>query len=333
MKFFYTVTVVCLFIFWNQAYSDTLQDVRKRDHLLCGITVNSPAFSTINEEGERIGIDIDHCKTISAAVLGKISIEYVPLTPHTAFTTVQSGGVDVFCGGASWTYTRDTASGLDFTGVYFYGGQGFVVHKDLAINSVNELSGATICVVQGTINEQNLSDYFDNNALEYKSLTFSDFDKGLHAYHMRRCDAFTTNRAGLAIRAMNFANREQHIILPDLISKEAQAAVVRQGDDRWRDIVFWAFNVRVGAEELGVNQQNVIAMRANSNNTKVKRLLGVTDKFGERLGLSNDWGFNVIHLVGNYDDIWQRNFGYTGLDRGVNHLWTNGGLLFAIPFR
>lgn len=337
MRIFSRVQLSFLFIYvaaaGNPAHGDTLDEVRERGYLLCGITENSPAFSTINENGERAGMDIDHCKTVSAAVFGKISVEYVSLTPHTAFTTLQSGGVDLFCGGASWTYLRDTALGLDFSGIYYYGGQGFIVHKDLGVSRVRELDGATVCVAQGTTNEQNLADYFYSRGLTYTALTFSDFDKGLHAYHMRRCDAFTTNRAGLAIRAMKFPDRDRHVILPDLISKEPQAAVVRQGDPRWRDIVFWSLNVRVAAEELNINQSNVAMLRANSTDPETRRLLGVTGGLGKRLGLSNEWAYNVIYLVGNYNDIWTRNFGYTGLERGLNALWTNGGLLFAVPVR
>jgi general L-amino acid transport system substrate-binding protein len=315
------------------AMAGTLEDVRERGSLRCGISENSPSFSTINEDGERVGIDIDHCKTISAAVFGEIKIEYVVLTPHTAFTTVQSGGVDVFCGGATWTFTRDVPMGLDATGIYFYGGQGFVTRRDANVRSVADLDGATICVVQGTTNEQNLADYFAAHELEYKSLTFSDFERGLSAYRSGRCDAFTTQRTGLAIRAMGWPDREEHLILNALISKEPQTALVRQGDDAWRDLVFWAFNARVAAEELGVSQANVEDMRAKSNNPEIQRLLGVTGNFGSELGVGNDWAYQVIRLVGNYEDIWERSFGYLGLERGPNALWTESGLMFAVPMR
>lgn len=311
----------------------TLEDVRERGALRCGISENSPSFSTINEDGERVGIDIDHCKTISAAVFGEIKIDYVVLTPHTAFTSVQSGGVDVFCGGATWTFTRDVPMGLDATGIYFYGGQGFVTRRDANVRRVADLHGATICVVQGTTNEQNLADYFAARNLDYESLTFSDFERGLSAYRSGRCDAFTTQRTGLAIRAMGWPDREDHVILNELISKEPQSALVRQGDDNWRDLVFWAFNARVAAEELGVSQANVEEMRAKSNNPEIQRLLGVTGSFGRELGVGDDWAYHVIRLVGNYEDIWERSFGYLGLERGPNALWTEGGLMFAVPMR
>lgn len=313
--------------------ADTLERVRERGTLRCGISENSPAFSTINEDGERVGIDIDHCKTISAAVFGAIQIEYVTLTPHTAFTTVQAGGADVFCGGATWTFTRDVPMGLNFTGIYFYGGQGFIVHRDSGVRRVDDLDGATICVVQGTTNEQNLADHFTERNLRYKSLTFSDFERGLMAYRGNRCDAFTTQRTGLAIRAMAWRDRDDHVILDELISKEPQAAAIRQGDDQWRDILFWAFNARVAAEELGVSQANVVNMREQSNNPEVQRLLGITGGFGEKLGLEDDWAYQVIRLVGNYDDIWQRNFAPLGFERGPNALWSDGGLMFAVPMR
>ena len=329
-KFFY-LCITCLL--FSDISADTLEEVKRRGYLLCGISENSPGFSTINDNAERVGFDIDHCKTISAAVLGKINIQFIPLTPNTAFTTVQAGGVDLFTGGATWTYTRDTSLGLDFTGIYYYGGQGFITHKDLGIKTVNNLNNATICVAQGTTNEQNLADYFDSHNINYTAVTFSDFERGMSAYRIRRCDAFTTNRAGLAVWVQTFPDSDKHVILPDLISKEPQSGVVRQGDDRWRDILFWSFNVRIAAEEFGINQNNVNEVRKTSNNVVVLRLLGNIDNLGERLGLSNDWAYNIIKLVGNYNDMWERNFGSSGIDRGLNHLWSNGGLLYALPIR
>jgi general L-amino acid transport system substrate-binding protein len=315
------------------AAADTLDTVRERGYLRCGITEANPGFSSVNSKGERIGFDIDQCKTVAVAVFGEAKIEYVPLTATTAFLTTQSGGVDVFAGGATWTYTRDTSLGLNFTYVYYIGGQGFLTHKESGVRKVADLEGATICIPQGTTTEQNLADYFSEKGLHFIALNFSDFNQALLAYRMGRCDAITENRAGLAIRANAFADREEHVVLTEQISKEPQAAMVRQGDDRWNDILFWSFNARIAAEELGINQANVETARKASSNIEVQRLLGVVDNFGEKLGLSNDWAFNVIQQVGNYKDMWERNFGPFGLDRGINSLWSDGGAMYAIPFR
>ena len=315
------------------AQADTLEEVRKRGFLRCGIIEGSPGFSTIDDEGNRLGFDIDHCKTISAAVFGKISIEYIPITPHTVFTLLQSGGLDIFPGGATWTYLRDTALGLDFTGVYMYAGQGFVVRRDANIKAIADLDGATICVAQGTTLEQNLADYFDANTLRYIAITFADMDKGLQAYRAKRCDAFTNERGATAGRIFNWLDRDEHVILDQVISKEPFAALVRQGDARWRDIALWSFNAQIAAEELGVNQANVDAMRENSRDAEVKRLLGVDGNFGRRMGLADDWAYRIIKIVGNYDDMWQRHFAPIGLSRGLNALWKDGGLHSALPFR
>lgn len=283
--------------------------------------------------GERIGFDVDHCKTVAAAIFGKPRVEFVLITPHTAFTTLLAGGMDILCGGATWSFTRDTVLGLDFSNVYYYGGQGFLVHRDLGVSRVADLDGATICVAQGTTNELNLADYFKTHGLGYRSVTFSEFERGIQAYQMRRCDAFTTNRAGLAAWAMGFRDPENHVVLAEQISREPQAAVIRQDDPRWRDLVIWIFNVPVLAEELGVNQANVDAMRKHSKDPEVQRLLGVIDDAGAKLGLANDWAYHVIREVGNYQDVWQRHFGPARMERGPNALWSSGGLIFALPMR
>lgn len=315
------------------AVADTLQEVLARGNLRCGITENSPGFSTINAAGEREGFIIDQCKTISAAVFGRISVEYVGLTPQTAFVSLQAGRVDVFAAGATWTFRRDIAMGLDFTGVSYYAGQGFLVRKSGEITAVADLDGATICVTQGSTNEQNLADYFVAHGLEFTPVTFADMDNALEAYEMGRCDAVTNEKLSLAGRRKSLRNPEEHVVLGEMISKEPVAAAVRHGDDRWRDIVAWSFNARLAAEELGVTQANVDKMRAESSNAEVRRLLGVTGGFGRDMGLSDDWAYEIIKLVGNYGDVWERNFTPMGVDRGLNNLWSNGGLLSALPFR
>lgn len=315
------------------ATAGTLQEVKKRGFLRCAIVEASPGFSSITDKGERVGFDIDHCKAISAAIFGAIKIEYVPITPQTVFTLLQSGGVDIFPGGATWTFLRDTTMGLDYGGVYLYAGQGFLVRRDSGIHGVDDLKGATICVAQGTTLEQNIADYFRSKSLPYKIVTFANIERAMDAYQAGRCDAFTNERTALAGRMQALVRPADHVILPDVISREPMAPMVRQGDAQWRDLTLWTFNAQIAAEELGVTQANVETMRKTSVNMEVQRMLGVKGDFGRYLGLSNDWAYNVIRLVGNYNDSWERNFTPLGLERGLNRLWKDGGLFMALPFR
>jgi len=324
---------IVLLLWTSFTQADTLDEVLDRGILRCGITENSPGFSTINAAGEREGFVIDQCKTISAALFGRMSIEYVALTPQTAFVSLQTRRVDVFAAGATWTFRRDAAMGLNFTGVSYYAGQGFLVRKSALVNKVSDLDGATICVTQGSTNEQNLADYFLAHDLAFTPVTFADMDKALEAYDMKRCDAITNERLSLAARKSSLRRPEEHQVLGDVISKEPVGAVVRHGDDRWHDIVLWSLNVRLAAEELGVNQANVDSVRAHSSSAEIQRLLGVTGGFGKHLGLSDDWAYQIIKLVGNYNDVWERNLGPMGVERGLNRLWYDGGLLSALPFR
>jgi len=313
--------------------ADTLSEVKKRGFLKCGITESGVGFSYINASGERAGFEVDHCKTIAAAVFGEMKIEYVLATPQTGFTLLQSGGIDLFPAGATWSYLRDTSLGLDYAGIYFYDGQGFMVRKEKQVTHVKQLAGATICVAQGTTLEQNLADFFENVNLPYQLITFADTDKALEAYQADRCDALTMQRAALAARTAGMHDRDQHHVLDETISNEPQGPLVRQNDSQWRDIVWWSFNVRLLAEVHGINQSNVEAVRRESGNREVQRLLGVYGDFGSVLGLSNDWAYDIIKLVGSYQDVWERNLSPIGLDRGPNKLWRDGGLMFALPFR
>ncbi len=330
----YVTGIIFLFFTGSQITdAGTLEEVRERGKLRCGIVESSPGFSSVNDAGQRVGFDIDHCKTISAAVFGEIRIEYVPVTPHTVFTLLQSGGIDIFPGGATWSFIRDVSMGLDYTGVYLYAGQGFLVRRDAGVKSVADLDGATICIAQGTTLEQNMADYFDDHGMSYTPVTFADMDKGLQAYHADRCDAFTNERMSTAGRIALWPDRAEHLILDDVISKEPFGALVRQDDPRWRDIALWSFNARIAAEELGISQENVDTVRENTRNAEIQRLLGVHGEFGEKLGLSNDWAYHIIKLVGNYNDLWERNFTPLGVRRGLNASWKDGGLHSALPFR
>jgi len=324
---------LALFLLPFMVFADTLNDVLTRGLLRCGITENSPGFSTVNKDGEREGFVIDQCKTISAALFGEIRVEYVGLTPQTAFVSLQARNVDVFAAGATWTFRRDVAMGLDFAGVSYYAGQGFMVRKSAKVKSVSDLDGATVCVTQGSTNEQNLADYFTAHGLSFTPVTFGDMEQALQSYEMKRCDAITTERLSLAGRKQSLRAPEEHEVLNIIISKEPVGAVVRHGDDRWRDIVVWSLNARIAAEELGISQANVDHMLEHSANAEARRLLGVTGSFGKDLGLSDDWAYQIIRLVGNYNDVWERNLAPLGVDRGLNNLWFNGGLLSALPFR
>jgi len=326
-------SILLLALACGAAGADTLAEVRERGFLRCGVIEGSPGYSILDDEGNRIGFDIDHCKTVSAAVFGKVSIEYVPITPNTVFTLLQSGGIDIFPGGATWSFTRDATMGLDFTGVYMWAGQGFVVRKSTGVRRIADLDGATICVAQGTTLEQNLADYFDAAGLRYTALTFADIDKGLQAYRSDRCDAFTNERVSTAGRISVWPDRDEHVILDEVISKEPMAALVRQDDARWRDIALWAFNARIAAEELGINQANVSRQRKESQNQEVRRLLGVQGNLGLKLGLSNDWAYDIIRIVGNSEDMWNRHFAPLGVSRGLNRTWRDGGLMSALPYR
>lgn len=313
--------------------ADTLDEVKARGFLKCGITESGVGFSYLNAQGERAGFEVDHCKTIAAAVFGELKVEYVLATPQTGFTLLQSGAIDLFPAGATWSYLRDTSLGLDYAGIYFYDGQGFMVRKDKNVQQVTDLAGATICVAQGTTLEQNLADFFETAGLTYQLITFTDTDKALEAYQADRCDALTMQRAALAARSAGMYDRSLHHILDETISSEPQGPLVRQNDSRWRDIVWWSFNARLLAELHGISQANVEQVRQESGNREVQRLLGVYGEFGAVMGLSNDWAFDIIRLVGSYADVWQRNLSPIGLERGPNRLWKDDGLMFALPFR
>ena len=318
----------------NEGRADTLSDVLERGLLRCAVIEASPGFSSIDAGGRRYGFDIDNCRTVAAAVLGDAdAIEYIPINPNTAFTTLQSGGVDVFPGGATWTFLRDTALGFDYTGTYLYAGQGFVVRRASGVSRIAQLDGATVCVAQGTTNEQNLADYFRARRMKYSIVTFADVERGLNAYLADRCDAFTTEVFSLAGRIVALRNPGEHRILGEVISKEPLSGLVRQGDPRWRDIVFWAFNSRVAAEEFGITMANVEEVFATTEDAQIRRFLGAEGGFGEKLGLRNDWAYQIVAQVGNYGEVFARHFEPLGLPRGLNALWSDGGLMIAMPYR
>ena len=318
---------------WQGACADLLEDVLKRGFLRCGVTESGPGFSFIDAQGERAGFEADNCRTVAAALFGEPKIEYVIVNPQTVFTMIQAGGIDIFAGGATWSFQRDVSLGIDFTGVYFHDGQGFLVRRAAGVSRVRDLNGATICVTQGTTLEQNLADYFHARRMRYDVVTFANAEMAMQAYRASRCDALSMQRAALAARRIAMPNPQEHVILAETISNEPQAAVVRQGEARLRDLATWAFNARVAAEELGIDQANVDSRKQTAASAEVKRLLGVQGSFGSMLGVRADWAYRVIKVVGNSADVWARNFASIGLERGANALWRDGGLMNALPFR
>lgn len=318
------------------AQTNTLDTVKGRGQLQCGVSTGLAGFGAPNDAGQWQGLDVDICRAVSAAVFKNVDkIKFVPLTAKERFTALQSGEIDLLSRNTTWTMSRDTAAGLNFTGISYYDGQGFMVKKTLDVVSAKELSGASICVQTGTTTELNLADYFRSNKIEYNPVVFEKLSEALGAYNAGRCDAFTTDVSQLYSIRLTLGNANDHIVLPEIISKEPLGPVVRQGDPRWANIVRWTLFAMINAEELGVTQGNVDQMKA-SKNPSVRRLLGVEGEYGAAVGLDNDWAYQIIKLVGNYGESFDRNVGAgspLGIARGQNALWRDGGLQYAPPIR
>ena len=315
------------------AHAATLDDIKKAGALNCGVSQGLPGFSNPDDKGSWTGIDVDYCKALAAAVLGDANkVKFVPLSAKVRFTALQSGEIDVLSRNTTWTFTRDTNLGLNFSGVLYYDGQGFMVRKKLGVKSARELAGAAVCTNTGTTTELNLADYFKSNGMKYKVVAFESANEVVGAYDAGRCDVFTTDRSGLAAQRTKLKNPDEHMVLPEIISKEPLGPVVRQGDDQFFNISRWVLNALIIAEELGVSSKNVDQMMA-SKNPETQRLLGVKGKYGEYIGLDSKWAARAIKAVGNYAEMYERNVTPLGLARGVNMLWTKGGILYAPPFR
>lgn len=314
----------------------TLAAVKQKGILSCGANTGLAGFAFPNDKGEWTGLDVDLCKGVAAAIFNDTSkVRYVPLSAKDRFTALQSGEADLLARNTTWSVSRDTQLGLDFTGVNYYDGQGFMVRKALNITSAKELKGATVCVQQGTTTELNLADFFRSNSMEYQVVAFATADETVKAYDSGRCDAFTTDASGLYAERLKLANLDEHMVLPEIISKEPLGPSVRHGDNQWGDIVRWTHYAMLNAEELGVTSKNVDEMK-NSTNPEIKRLLGTEGAFGEALGLTNDWAYRIIKLVGNYGEVFERNVGESSplkIKRGLNQLWSKGGLQYAPPIR
>ena len=317
-------------------HAATLEDVKAKGWIQCGVSQSLPGFSDFDDQGNWSGIDVDVCRAMSAAIFGDPeNVKYTPLSAKERFTALQSGEVDVLPRNTTWTQTRDTALGLNFAGVNYYDGQGFMVRKDLGVKSALELSGAAACTNTGTTTELNLADYFRANNMDYTVVAFEKADEVVAAYDAGRCDVYTTDQSGLYAQRIKLKDPDAHVILPEVISKEPLGPVVRHGDDEWFDITKWALNCMINAEELGVSSQNVDSM-ADTTNPSIKRLLGTEGDSGKNLGLDADWCKNIIATVGNYGESFDRNLGpetTLKIERGLNALWNQGGIMYAPPIR
>ena len=318
------------------ASAQTLKAVKDRGMLSCGVSQGLPGFSSPDDKGNWTGLDVDICRAIAAAVFNDASkIKFVPLSAKDRFTALQSGEIDVLSRNTTWTLSRDTSLGANFTGVTYYDGQGFMVKKALKVNSALELNSASVCVQQGTTTEQNLADYFKGNNMKYEVIAFGTNDEAVKAYESGRCDVFTTDVSGLYADRLKLANAADHVVLPEVISKEPLGPMVRHGDDQWFDIVKWTLYAMVTAEELGMTQKNVDEM-AKSDKPEVKRAVGTDGNLGEQLGLTKDWLVRIVKAVGNYGESFERNVGAgskLGIARGLNQLWSKGGIQYAPPIR
>ena len=321
---------------WSQSQSQTLKAVKDRGELLCGSNGQLAGFGMPDPQGNWNGFDVDFCRAIAAAIFDDpTKVKFVPLIADNRITALQSGEIDVLSRNTTWTMSRDTALGIDFAAVHYYDGQGFMVHKSLKVTSALELNDAAVCVQQGTTTELNLADYFRTNHMSLKSVTFATADEAIKAYDSGRCDSYTTDSSGLYAERVLLGDPGGSIVLPEVISKEPLSPAVRQGDDAWEDLVRWTHYAMVDAEELGVSKSN-LDDQMKSANPETRRLLGVEGKFGESLGLTNDWAYRIIKHVGNYGESFERNVGQGSplkIARGLNAMWTKGGLQYGLPIR
>ena len=319
------------------ASAGTLDDVKARGELVCGSNTGLTGFGAPDANGNWVGFDVALCRAVAAAVLGDpTKVKFVPTTGETRFTALSSGEVDVLVRNSTWTYSRDNDLKFDFVAVNYYDGQGFMVKKDLGVTSAKELDGATICIQTGTTTELNLADFFKSNNISYTPVTVADDAEAQRQYMAGACDAFTTDASGLAASRATLPDAENHIILPEIISKEPLGPVVRHGDNNWGDIVRWTYFALLIAEEKGITQANVEEIAASSTDPEVRRLLGVEGDMGVMMGVDNAWAKNAIKAGGNYGEIFAANIGEStpiGLARGLNELWSKGGLQYAPPVR
>ncbi len=315
----------------------TLDAVKNKGFVQCGVSDGLPGFSFTDSKGEYKGIDVDVCRAVAAALFGDASkVRFTPLTAKERFTALQSGEIDVLSRNTTWTSSRDSGMGLMFTAVTYYDGQGFLVNKKLGVKSAKELDGATVCIQAGTTTELNLADYFRSSGMKFTPITYSTSDESAKSMEAGRCDVLTSDQSQLYAQRIKLAKPDDYVVLPEVISKEPLAPAVRRGDEDWFTIVKWAQFAMVSAEEMGLTSANVEAQAKDSKNPDVRRLLGTDGEFGKDLKLPKDWALNIVKQVGNYGEVFERNVGMGSdlkIKRGLNALWNAGGLQYSPPVR
>ena len=331
-----TAAITCAALASSAAHAGTLDDIKKRGELRCGVTQALAGFSVADDKGRWTGLDVDYCRALASAIFhDPEKVTFRPTSSKERFTVLQSGEIDVLARVTTWTTSRDVDMPFDFIGVNYYDGQGFMVRKDLGIKSVKDLSGASICTNTGTSTETNMADYFKANGLEYKPVIFEKSEEVKSAYDAGRCDAYSSDVSGLYVQRKLLANPDAHDILPEVISKEPLGPLVRQEDPAFKDLAAWTHHCMVNAEEYGVTQANVDEMK-NSNNPNIRRLLGVEANGAEKLGVGQDFCYHIVKNIGNYGEAYDRNVGKDSplaIERGLNRLWNQGGIMFAPPLR
>jgi general L-amino acid transport system substrate-binding protein len=331
MRLLFLIACLACTTAWGQS---TLDAVRGKGYVQCGVNTGLAGFSQPDSKGVWRGLDVDLCRAVAAAVFGDAGkVRFTPLTAQQRFTAVQSGEVDILARNTTWTITRDTSLGLNFVGVNYYDGQGFMVPRKLNVKSARQLNGATVCVQPGTTTELNLADYFRANRMNFKPVVIEKLEEVLNAYFAGRCDVFTTDHSGLiALRSSRAPRPDDHVILPEIISKEPLGPAVRHGDDRWFDVVKWSMFAMMEAEELGLSSKN-IDQQAKNANPSIQRFVGASGDIGKMLGLDNRWAVSIVKQVGNYAESFDANLKPLGFERGLNRLWNQGGLMYPPPIR
>ncbi len=320
----------------SAASAGTLDDVKAKGFIQCGSNTSLIGFGFPDDQNNWTGLDVDFCRALAAAIFNDpTKVKFTPLSAKERFTALQSGEIDVLSRNTTWTMSRDTSLGLKFAGVMYYDGQGFLVKKSLGVNSAHNLNGASVCTQTGTTTELNLADYFKANNMTYQVVAFEKEEEVLKAYQDGRCDVYTTDQSGIYAQRLKLATPDDHVVLPEIISKEPLGPLVRQGDDAWFNVVKWTYYALLNAEELGITSKNIEEMK-NSANPEVARFVGKEGDFGTGIGLTNEWAAQIVKHVGNYGEIFERNLGEGSqlkIARGKNALWSKGGLQYAPPIR
>jgi general L-amino acid transport system substrate-binding protein len=335
MKKLLSILAVSVFAF--TANAGTLDDVKNRGILKCGVTTGLAGFAAPDDSGEWAGLDADMCRAVAVAVFGDPSkVEFITTTGKSRFPALNNNEIDMLARNTTWTLSRDVNLSFEFVGVNFYDGQGFMIPSSLGVSSATELEGASVCIQTGTTTELNLADYFEENGMSYEALPIETNDEGKENLFAGRCDVYTTDASGLASTRAAAADPSKWVVLPEIISKEPLGPLVRHGDHQWGDVVRWSLNAMIIAEELGITSENAAELKASSPNKEVLRLLGAESGYGDMLELSDDWAYNIITMIGNYSESYEANVGPDTplqIARGLNALWTDGGILYAPPFR